>query len=87
MVGRGPRGHGNGHAAVERPNVVLPAPGARHVETLRTLLAYTGSGGNLVNNAHLAAIARDEGATVVTYDNDFERFASVRWERPAVTVG
>ena len=46
------------------------------------MLAETGSAGNLVNDAHVAALALQYDATVVTYDNDFGRFPGVRWERP-----
>jgi predicted nucleic acid-binding protein len=35
------------------------------------LLHVTGSGGNLVNDAHLAALALAHRATVITFDNDF----------------
>jgi predicted nucleic acid-binding protein len=45
-------------------------------------LTRTGSGGNLGNDAHLAALALEHNATVVTYDRDFERYAGVRWRRP-----
>jgi toxin-antitoxin system PIN domain toxin len=57
-------------------------PDRQHVRRLRELLAETGSAGNLVNDAHVAALALQYDATVVTYDNDFGRFAGVRWERP-----
>ncbi len=38
-----------------------------------------------MSDAHLAALAVEHAATIITYDNDFGRFAGVRWERPAVT--
>lgn len=62
--------------------VVMPEPDASHVRRLDDLLATTGSAGNLVNDAHLAALALQYRATVVTYDNDFDRFPGVIWERP-----
>ena len=46
------------------------------------MLRATGRGGNLVNDAHLAALALQYDATVISYDNDFGRFPGVRWERP-----
>jgi toxin-antitoxin system PIN domain toxin len=67
-----------------QPVTVAPEPDARHITHLRDLLAETGRGGNLVNDAHLAALALQHRATVVTFDNDFGRFPGVRWERPAV---
>ena len=61
---------------------VLRAPTHRHPQVLRSLLASTGSGGNLVTDAHLAALAIEHDAILVTYDNDFDRFPAVRWEPP-----
>lgn len=63
---------------------VTPEPDARHSARLRVLLGATGRGGNLVNDAHLAALALQYRATVITFDNDFGRFPGVAWERPAV---
>ena len=57
-------------------------PGARHPQLLRQLLEAVGSGGNLVNDAHLAALALEHRATVVSFDTDFGRFPGVRWETP-----
>ncbi len=70
-------------AWVGAPNAVTPAPDSRHIVRVHELLAAAGSsGGNLVNDAHLAALALQYGATVVTFDNDFGRFPGVRWESP-----
>lgn len=69
-------------AWLSRPNVVVPGPGRAHLDSLRSSLAETGSGDNLVNDAHIAAIARDADAVVVTFDADFGRFPGVRWQRP-----
>jgi uncharacterized protein len=68
---------------LDRPAAVVPDADARHVHRLRELLGATGRGGNLVNDAHLAALALRYGATVLTYDNDFGRFPGVSWVRPA----
>ena len=48
------------------------------------LLDGIGVGGDLVNDAHLAALAVEHAAAIVTYDNDFTRFAGVRTLRPGV---
>ncbi len=66
-----------------QPSVVAPEPDARHLGRVRTLLAATGRGGNLVSDAHLAALALQHDAAVLSFDNDFARFPGVRWERPA----
>jgi uncharacterized protein len=64
------------------PNVLTGDPDRRHTRRMRDLLAATGTGGNLVSDAHLGALALQYDATVVSYDNDFSRFPGVRWERP-----
>jgi uncharacterized protein len=64
------------------PSVVLE-PTSRHLPVLAGLLGQIGTGGNLVNDAHLAALAVEHDATVVTYDTDFGRFPGVRWQRPS----
>lgn len=70
-------------AWLTRPTVVVPEPDHRHSARMRDLLVATGTGGNLVNDAHLAALALQHRASVISYDNDFDRFPGVRWERPA----
>jgi toxin-antitoxin system PIN domain toxin len=65
-------------------NVVAGQPDERHLDRVADLLTATGVGGNLVNDAHLAALALQYDATVISYDNDFSRFPGIRWERPLV---
>lgn len=67
---------------ITAPGAQLVHPTSGHHRVLGALLEQVGSGGNLVNDAHLAAIAIEHRATVVSYDADFGRFAGVRWERP-----
>lgn len=52
----------------------------RHWPLLRRLLVGAGTAGNLSNDAHLAALAIEHGATLVSFDRDFERFAGLRFE-------
>lgn len=66
-----------------RRNVIVPSVGAEHLPALREAIEATGTAGNLVNDAHLAAIARRSDATVVTFDGDFARFPGIRWRRPS----
>jgi toxin-antitoxin system PIN domain toxin len=71
-------------AWLARENVITPEPDRRHASRMREFLEAAGSaGGNLVNDAHLAALALQCGATVVTFDNDFGRFPGVTWEMPS----
>lgn len=70
-------------AWLSAPTSVLLEPTSRHLDVLCGLLDPLGGGGNLVNDAHLAALAIEHRGEVVTYDNDFDRFAGVSWSRPA----
>lgn len=64
------------------PAAIAVEPTARHVTILGGLLRETGAAGNLVNDAHLAALAIEHDATVVSFDRDFARFAGVRHSLP-----
>ena len=65
-----------------QPSAMIVEPGPRHAEVLGGLLAEAGSAGNLVNDAHLAALAIERAASISTFDADFGRFRGVRWVRP-----
>lgn len=65
-----------------RPNAVAVAAGPRHWEIFRSVLEGADARGNLVPDAHLAAIAIEHGATIATRDRGFARFAGVRWLDP-----
>ena len=66
----------------EAENVLAGEPDRSHLRRVADLLKATGVGGNLVHDAHLAALALQYDATVISYDNNFGRFPGVRWERP-----
>jgi len=57
-----------------QPAAVTVEPTIRHSSVLRGLLVQAGTAGNLTTDAHIAALAIEHGATVVTFDRDFERF-------------
>jgi uncharacterized protein len=63
------------------PHTSVPEPTERHAAVLGRLLLGAGTAGNLVNDAHLAALALEHGATVVSFDRDFARFAGVPFEQ------
>ena len=65
-----------------RPNVRLLVAGPGHVDSVCRLLAKAGTGGNLVTDAQIAALALEYGATVHSADIDFGRLAGVSWENP-----
>jgi uncharacterized protein len=64
------------------PGAIVLNPTPRHFDVLADLLTSIGTGGNLVTDAHLAALALEHRATIVTYDADFARFPGLRTERP-----
>lgn len=64
------------------PSVVVVQPGRRHADLLRELLSLVGTAGNLVPDAHLAALAVEHGAELCSCDADFSRFPGVRWVDP-----
>lgn len=67
---------------LDQPPVTLVHPGRDHPRLLRELLAEAGTAGNLVTDAHLAALAIEHGAELLSCDTDFARFAGVRWRDP-----
>lgn len=65
-----------------RSVTLTPEPTTRHPALLRGLLNAAGTAGNLTTDAHIAALALEHGATVVSFDRDFRRFG-VRLEVPS----
>jgi len=67
---------------LDAPGGVVVSPTGRHLGLLSGLLRSSGTAGNLVSDAHLAALALEHDATVISYDRDFTRFDGVRWRLP-----
>jgi uncharacterized protein len=65
-----------------RPGAWIPAPGSRHRQLLGEIIENVGPTGNLVPDAHLAALAREHGLTIVSTDTDFGKFRDVAWLNP-----
>jgi toxin-antitoxin system PIN domain toxin len=65
-----------------QPYVSLVGPGEHHWPILRNLLKTTGTAGNLVPDAHLAALAIEHGGAVYSADYDFRRFPGVEHVNP-----
>ncbi len=63
-------------------SAVVLEPTLDHGRIVRRLLEAVGVGGNLVNDAHLGALAIEHRCEVVSYDNDFGRLPGVAWEQP-----
>lgn len=68
------------------PGAQLVGPTPRHAQVLGGLLQRVGTGGNLVNDAHLAALALEHRAAIVSYDADFSRFDGLKWDTPDALI-
>lgn len=66
----------------ECPHVRVLNPSPRHLIVLKGLLGSIGVGGNLVTDAHIAAIAIEHQAEVHSNDADFARFPGLSWSNP-----
>ncbi|MFQ5742985.1 MAG: TA system VapC family ribonuclease toxin [Acidobacteriota bacterium] len=68
---------------LESPSLTLLREGARHVETMERVLSDSGVTGNLVHDAHIAALCLESGVSeLLTGDRDFARFAGLRAINP-----
>lgn len=67
------------------PDARVIGPVAGHYEIFRSLLDESQAVGNLVTDAHLAAIAIGNGAKLASCDIDFARFSKLRWINPLGT--
>lgn len=67
---------------LSQPPAWVPNPTQRHTELLESLLLGGRASGDLVSDAHLAALAVEHGLTICSNDRDFARFPGVRWINP-----
>jgi len=66
------------------PVVSLVAPGEGNWPVFCNFLRATGTFGNLTSDAHIAAMAIENGATIYSADYDFRRFPGVQHINPLV---
>jgi hypothetical protein len=71
---------------LDRPAAYIPAPGDRHRQILSTITRENRPTGNLVPDAHLAALAIEHGLTLATTDAGFARFSGLRTVDPTQLV-
>jgi predicted nucleic acid-binding protein len=62
----------------------VPAPGPRHHEILERLILDRFQQHRHVPDAHLAALAIEQGSILAIRDRGFGRFEGLRWELPLV---
>lgn len=60
----------------------VPTAGARHRDILGSLLIDGDLRGNLVTDAHLAALAIEHGTGICSFDSDFARIKGLHWINP-----
>ena len=67
------------------PAAWIPLPTDQHVNVLGDLMRRYRVTGNLVSDAHLAALALEHGLELCSADTDFARFRELRWRNPMST--
>jgi predicted nucleic acid-binding protein len=67
---------------LSQPTASILNAGEQHWAILRDLLLGTGSKSQLVMDAHLAALAIEHDATLLTRDRDFAQFPNLRAINP-----
>lgn len=67
---------------LEQPCVRLIHPGDQHWALFQQLLRGGKAVGNLVSDAHLAALAVEHNCVLHSTDADFSRFRSLKWRNP-----
>lgn len=70
---------------LDQPCVRLLEAGPAHWDILKAILLEVRVSGNLVSDAHLAALAIGYGAELCSTDNDFAMFKGLRWCNPLQT--
>jgi uncharacterized protein len=65
-------------AILASPSLVLLSETSRHAETCIAVMQESGASGNLVHDAHIAALCLEHGVSqLVTGDRDFARFRGI----------
>ncbi len=67
---------------LELANVTVLTPGPEHWRIFKDLCIVAGLTGDLATDAHLAALALENDATLCSVDRDFARFPGLRWRNP-----
>ena len=70
---------------LEQPCVRMIQPTDQHWPLFQELLKSGNAVGNLVSDAHLAALALEHNCVLHSTDNDFARFRGLKWSNPLKT--
>jgi toxin-antitoxin system PIN domain toxin len=70
-------------AILTSPSLVMLSETPRHVEVLEAVVRSSGVAGNLMHDAHIAALCLEHGVSeLITGDRDFHRFPGLRVHDP-----
>ena len=65
------------------PSLVMLGDGPAHFRTMLAIMHQSGASGNLVHDAHIAALCVEHGVSeFYTMDRDFARFPALKITRP-----
>lgn len=64
------------------PDVNVVSPGPDHAQHFQNACRNSNASGNLVTDAHLAALAAEHGCELASCDTDFGKFPGLRWVNP-----
>lgn len=65
-------------AVLDSPSLILLAETSRHAEVMESVVRESRVAGNLVHDAHIAALCLEHGVTeLITGDRDFRRFSGL----------
>lgn len=67
---------------IDQPCTQTVNPTEQHWQIFQDLLERGQAQGNLVSDAHLAAIAIEHGCILYSTDSDFSRFPKLKWKNP-----
>ncbi len=67
---------------LEQPCVRVIHPTEQHWHILQQILTRANAVGNLVSDAHLAALALEHNCHLNSTDGDFARFPNLKWTNP-----
>ncbi len=63
----------------------IPSPTPAHADVLGALVRRYDLRGNILSDAHLAALAIEHGLELCSADTDFARFKELRWVDPVTS--
>lgn len=67
---------------LDQPCTRIIHPTDRHWVVFQKMLLQGQAVGNLVTDAHLAALASEYGCELISTDADFSRFPGIKWRNP-----